>query len=395
MKNRQTLKLSALTSIAALGWGCSGRVVDMPAEQQSGSGGAPSTSAGASAGTAPESAGAAVGGSRPGKNPGRKTPPTEVGGEAGAPSAGEAGMAGQGGSLSAGGSLAAGGSLNVGGSLSAGGQSSAGGKSGFGGEPGLGGDAGTGGDAELGGKSGTGGGSGFGGKSGFGGGSGFGGLPGKGGAPSFGGANALGGSAGSGGAGGFLPAPKCAQFTFVPTTPLLSGTYGSVAIPSAIYEFAAPGLALPSAEALTANNMFDAIHIKAQPGKPSDATSGWLGVGLPLAGCVDATAYRGVKFNIVGDLGSCVVTFGLVTSANNSSSYGGSCEGSDCYAASSGQLQAGPSVILFSDMTGGSPEPNVNPATLNDLQWQITAPFDDTTPACVADFVVTNIAFVP
>jgi hypothetical protein len=202
-------------------------------------------------------------------------------------------------------------------------------------------------------------------------------------------------SGGEAGAVGFAPAPKCAGFTFFPSTPLLTGAFsGSVAIPSVIYAYTAPGLVPASFEVITSNAVFTGIHIQAEPGLATDSTSGWLGVGLPLAGCVDATAYRGVEFTITGDLGNCAVTFGLVTSADNSESYGGSCQGSDCYGPSSPPLSVGTSVIWFSDMAGGSPESRVNPATLNDLQWQLTAPFDDSAPPCVADFTVSDVSFV-
>jgi hypothetical protein len=206
------------------------------------------------------------------------------------------------------------------------------------------------------------------------------------GAPGFG---------GSAGFAGFAPAPKCAGLTYLPSTPLITGAVGSVAIPRVIYEYTAPGLEPASAEALVGSDgTFAGIHITAVSGVPTDPMSRWLGVGLPLVGCVDASAFRGVKFTIKGDLGSCEVSFGLVTSVNNSDGFVGSCHESACLAASSAPLQAGTTVVLFSEMTGGSPESRVNPATLNDLQWQFTVPLADSAPACVADFTITELSFV-
>jgi len=88
------------------------------------------------------------------------------------------------------------------------------------------------------------------------------------------------------------------------------------------------------------------------------------------------------------------MTFGLVTSVDNSDSFVGSCEASLCLANSSAPLTVGTSVVLFADMAGGVPEPTVNPATLNDLQWQFTLPIGDGAPACVADFTIGNVSFV-
>ncbi|HET7542811.1 MAG TPA: hypothetical protein VFK05_23225 [Polyangiaceae bacterium] len=314
MKIRRSPKFSAITAIAALGWGCGGRVLELPAEQ-TGSGGAPSASGGAWAEGSPalsppsKGGGYAAGGAYPSKSQSPKAPSEP---KAGAPSIGEAGAPGHAGAANAGG-------------------------------------------------------------------------------PN--GPIVIGGSAGQG---GFAPAPKCAGYTFTPTTSLLTDASNSFAIPSAIYAYSAPGLVPASTEVLTTSNgTFAGIHIKAQPGQPTDSMNGWLGVGLPLAGCVDATGYGGVKFTITGDLGRCALTFGLVTSVNNSDSFVGSCQVTTCLAASSRPLKVGTSVIAFTDMTGGSPESRVNPATLNDLQWQFSVPFDESQPECVADFTVTEISFIP
>jgi len=204
------------------------------------------------------------------------------------------------------------------------------------------------------------------------------------------------GSAGDAGDTGFIPAPQCVGLTFLPSTPHITGAFGSVAMPQVIYTYTAPGLVPASAEALTGSDgTFAGIAVKAEPGVVTDPMKRWLGVGLPLAGCVDARAYRGVKFTITGDVGNCGLTFGLVTSADNSDGFAGSCHAELCLAPSSGPLQVGTTVVLFSEMSGGIPESHVNPATLNDLQWQFTIPESDTEPACVADFTISEMSFVP
>jgi hypothetical protein len=204
------------------------------------------------------------------------------------------------------------------------------------------------------------------------------------------------GLAGNAGETGFAPAPQCAGLTFLPSTSLITGAFDTVAIPRVIYEYTAPGLVPASAQALMGSDgTFAGIAVKADPGLATDPMQRWLGVGLPLAGCVDARGYGGVKFTITGDLGSCTLTFGLVTSADNADGFAGSCHAALCLGPSSGPLKVGTTVVLFSDMSGGSPESRVNPATLNDLQWQFTIPEADTEPACVADFTVSEMSFVP
>ena len=345
------MKLTAATMIALLGLGCAGRVLDTTEQDRAGGGGGGTENVASDPGVS--------------TNPNL---PSEAPGEAGAPDAAAGAYpAGRGGGSSVGGKPAGGGK-SAGGAGIGGRGGDANGDAGEAGVGGVGGDAGEGaGAAGIGGSAGE--------------------------ANGGAGGSGLGGSAGTG---GFAPAPKCTSgLTFVPSTPLITDTFNSVAAPGVLYHYTAPGLTPAVTEILpSSSGAFGGIHIKAEPGVATDSANQWFGVGLPLYGCVDATAYRGVQFTISGDLGSCALTFGLVTSVNNSDSFVGSCQASLCLAASSAPLAVGTTVVLFADMAGGVPESNVNPATLNDLQWQFTLPVGEAEPACVADFTITNVSFV-
>ena len=45
-------------------------------------------------------------------------------------------------------------------------------------------------------------------------------------------------------------------------------------------------------------------------------------------------------------------------------------------------------------MTGGMPLPTLNPATLNDISWNLVVPSDGVTAPCVANFTISDVSFV-
>jgi len=151
----------------------------------------------------------------------------------------------------------------------------------------------------------------------------------------------------------------------------------------------------------------------------------YSGFGLSFDGCsrVDASAYRGISFTISGSVpqGS-VVTMGVVTLNNTIASswlnaHGGDgsvkpgrcipTAGTNQYAQSSCAdattalpIRAIPTVqtILWSDFTGGKPEPGVTPSDILTVYWFFPPPagVGTATPSPYpVDIVIDNLAFVP
>jgi hypothetical protein len=120
---------------------------------------------------------------------------------------------------------------------------------------------------------------------------------------------------------------------------------------------------------------------------------------LPLNGCADASGYSGVQFSITGDLGTCGLVLSVITAENNDAFSAaarhqpGSCIASSCYGPSSPPLALGTIQLHFSDLSGGSPDPVVDPAQVVGLCWQLMVPTDSASAACVANFTITDIAF--
>ena len=141
------------------------------------------------------------------------------------------------------------------------------------------------------------------------------------------------------------------------------------------------------------------FHVTANPGPVTDPTQAFVGFGLSFSipPCIDASQFTAVRFTIAGNLGTCDLRVSLVTSEDNAVMYNpnGACVASMCYPPSSGPLTTGTSTVAFTDMVGGMPMPMVDPRSLNGIQWTLNLPTDPTVAPCVADFTVSEAAFVP
>ncbi len=165
-----------------------------------------------------------------------------------------------------------------------------------------------------------------------------------------------------------------------------------------VYTFAASGLAVP-AVSLASGSSGQALAVASAPGVPTDPGNAWLGVGLGIGSCVDATAYTGVSFTITGDLSTCVLAFSVNFSEDSSVSDNptfGSCTASSCYGPSSATLATGVTqatiTVPFSSINiGGSPLTSVNAAAITSVQWGLTAPLDG---SCNANFTIDDVKFV-
>jgi hypothetical protein len=134
----------------------------------------------------------------------------------------------------------------------------------------------------------------------------------------------------------------------------------------------------------------------------------WEGAGLFFEGtsCVDGSKYTGVQFDFTGDLGGCALAFGASFSGDSSRSENpgrGSCPGtsSNCYGplapvaavATADAATATTIRVPFSALAGGSPISKLDPATIVDVEWQLSAPTGAGGGSCSANFTVKNVAF--
>jgi hypothetical protein len=173
-------------------------------------------------------------------------------------------------------------------------------------------------------------------------------------------------------------------------------TFGSGATAWQSYTYAAPGQALPTI-ALTPDGA--GIHITGGFAPPVNGN--WEGAGLFFdgTGCIDGSMYAGVQFDFVGDLGGCALAFGASFSGDTSTTDApgqGSCPGTDstCYGPLA-PVTAGATTIKvpFSALTSGSPVAKLDPTTILDVEWQLSAPTGTGGGSCAADFTVANVAF--
>jgi hypothetical protein len=170
------------------------------------------------------------------------------------------------------------------------------------------------------------------------------------------------------------------------------------------YTYHAPFL-LPPVPALVSTADGQALAVTATPGVPHDSSNVWSGFGFGISyvggGCLDASAYSGVQFTVVGNLGTCQLVFGVLFSEDQSVTDNpatGSCPaGAACFSPHSAPLvpdTAGLVRVSFVDMKfNGSPTSTVDPKTITGIQWQLLAPLTGTP--CVADFRVDDVSFFP
>jgi hypothetical protein len=180
-----------------------------------------------------------------------------------------------------------------------------------------------------------------------------------------------------------------------PASPQLTGVANTVALPSNSYAYAAPGLVLPTATpGYSGDGLWQSLTVVASPGVPSNPPDNWIGIGVPVVGCVDASAYTGVRFTITGDLGTCALSFVAVPAEQAAVANGGSCTAPMCWSPASLPFGVGTTTVAFADLVGGMPAGPVDPSRLLDVQWQMNVPSDGITMPCVANFTISDISFV-
>jgi hypothetical protein len=181
-----------------------------------------------------------------------------------------------------------------------------------------------------------------------------------------------------------------------PAIPGITGTFGGPT--GGPFTFAATGLIPPNVNAVPASDgSIEALQVALSPGTPTDPANNFLGEGLFFAApsCVDASAFTGVTFTISGDLGSCPLVLQLNTGEDEQVQFGGVCpNGAACFGPMSGPLTAGTTTVHFADMAGGSPMAAVDPTSIMGVQWLTLLSVDPSAPPCVANFTISDVAFV-
>jgi hypothetical protein len=156
-----------------------------------------------------------------------------------------------------------------------------------------------------------------------------------------------------------------------------------------------PAGALPKAPAN------DALQVKA-----SIPVGGYSGVVLWFSPCVNATAFGGLSFTATGDLSGATLLLKVQTSPDypvDSANLKGKCQFmtqasmfTDCVepTVSINSLGTGSFSYAWSDFTGGSPLPSVDPAQLLGFEMQLQCPGAATAP-CNVDVSLGTIRFTP
>jgi hypothetical protein len=182
----------------------------------------------------------------------------------------------------------------------------------------------------------------------------------------------------------------------LPSTSLITGSPTSPAGP--VYSFAEPNIALPQwTPLISSDGLRTGLQVLWAPGPIVGPGSAYAGFGLAftIPPCVDARVFTGVRFTVSGDLGTCALQFGVVPSEDNAvanSPYASCVAGAMCLPPLSGSIGVGTTVVRFSEMIGGSPLATPDPATLNAVNWTLTAPAG--AAGCQANITVSDVAFV-
>jgi hypothetical protein len=181
-----------------------------------------------------------------------------------------------------------------------------------------------------------------------------------------------------------VPASLCSRTT-PPVATVLNAPYavtpgsGAVTFGAAAYRWvtytgqAAGGVA----PTVTVDAGSGTLSFAGHAARASDGTPGSLLLGLAFdsGDCLDVSAYAGVKFDLEGDVDGCGIDFFMDDSEDTSTIYDGTrgaCTGSDCATAKTSLAMPGTMSVPFTDFAGGSPEEQVDTASVVSMQWLFT-----------------------
>jgi hypothetical protein len=197
---------------------------------------------------------------------------------------------------------------------------------------------------------------------------------------------------GVGGAAGGVPAPLVCPAL---ATPLVTGSTLSPA--GGAFTAAATGLTAPTVtQAIGTDGSIQSLQVSAAPGTSTDPSNAWsvFGFYFSTPACVNADVYTGVKFTVAGYLGTCSLNVFAITGEDNMVVNGGTCTGSSCVSPYSASIGKGTQTVHFTSLSGGIPDPTVDPADIEGIGWTLNVPTDGKTAACAANITVSNVSFI-
>jgi hypothetical protein len=130
----------------------------------------------------------------------------------------------------------------------------------------------------------------------------------------------------------------------------------------------------------------------------------YVGTYLYFEGCVDASAFSGIRFSIRGSFSGCSMQVFSTDSAHQDLTTGdplatgpaGSYSPQTAITADQLSATSQTLTVGFATQSGGSPATPLDPRTLIGLFWQFTIPpaaAGSGEPACVADLTIDNVSF--
>jgi len=218
------------------------------------------------------------------------------------------------------------------------------------------------------------------------------------------GGKATGGGSGTGTGGSAVDAgpPLCTGMTWMGAPKITDGT--DVATPdggTGLRVGTQGGVYTYGGTVVTVEN--GALHVTGT----YSATAGYVGMGLYFDNCIDATAYSGFSYKLMGSLGNCdmaAVGAGFPQDQPPPPMSGfGVCTGAACYGPTSGITLAS-MATTFASMAGGMPVATVTAAAKSRITginfgWHSPAGSDAGGDAsaggCTVDFTLDDIAFTP
>lgn len=217
--------------------------------------------------------------------------------------------------------------------------------------------------------------------------------------------------AGIDGSGGGGTAMACPQIVLPGATVTTAGhgsgtatTFGSGADLWGTFTFAAPGQTVPTI-APTADGNGLQITAAFVPATSFDDNYEGAGLYYDNPSCVDGSAYTGIQFDFSGDLGGCLLAFGVQSSEDVSTTDDanrGQCTATTCYGPSAAVIVGAQTIqVPFTSLSGGMPVATLDKTTITTFQWQLSVPIGgagdaggaDAGGGCTANFTVENAAF--
>ena len=162
----------------------------------------------------------------------------------------------------------------------------------------------------------------------------------------------------------------------------------------------APVVSLVSTRSPDGGAPSNALAIAVHSGTSSDpVNAGAFGFGLAFDRCIDAAAYRGIRFTIDGDPGACTPRFAINFAEDQPVERNPGV--ASCTAAPSCRLPSEPTLInhrpefhAFDDddfLNRGSPLGGLDRQRITGVEWQMNVPLDGNS--CTANFTVRDISF--